>query len=45
MTLFVLRVRMIQGGIIPDQTVMSNWDEVTEDTDPLIKAALEHFDQ
>ena len=34
-----------ESGIIPNQTVTSNWDEVTEDTDPLIKAALEHFDQ
>jgi carboxyl-terminal processing protease len=31
-------------GIIPDMTVLSNWDEVTQDTDPAIKAALEHFD-
>jgi carboxyl-terminal processing protease len=34
-----------ESGIIPDQTVLSNWDEVTQDTDPVIKAALEHFDQ
>jgi carboxyl-terminal processing protease len=31
-------------GIIPDQTVVSQWDEVTTETDPVIKAALEHFD-
>jgi carboxyl-terminal processing protease len=31
-------------GIIPDQVVSSNWDEVTTQTDPAILAALEHFD-
>ena len=31
-------------GIIPDQVVSSNWDEVTNQTDPAILAALEHFD-
>jgi carboxyl-terminal processing protease len=31
-------------GIIPDQTVLSNWDEVTLQSDPVIQAALEHFD-
>ena len=32
-------------GIIPDLTVLSNWDEVTNETDPVIQAALDHFDQ
>jgi carboxyl-terminal processing protease len=31
-------------GIVPDLTVLSNWDEVTMDTDPVIQAALNHFD-
>jgi carboxyl-terminal processing protease len=31
-------------GIIPDQVVASNWDEVTTQTDPAVLAALEHFD-
>jgi carboxyl-terminal processing protease len=31
-------------GIVPDLTVVSNWDQVTMDTDPVIKAALNHFD-
>lgn len=31
-------------GIIPDQTVLSSWDEVTLQSDPVIQAALEHFD-
>jgi C-terminal processing protease CtpA/Prc len=31
-------------GIIPDETVLSNWDEVTNATDPVIQAALKHFD-
>jgi carboxyl-terminal processing protease len=31
-------------GIIPDQVVPSNWDEVTTQTDPAVLAALEHFD-
>ena len=34
-----------QTGIIPDMTVLSNWDEVTLPTDPVIQAALKHFDQ
>ncbi|MBP1693996.1 MAG: peptidase [Chloroflexi bacterium] len=34
-----------QTGIIPDLTVLSNWDEVTTQTDPVIQAALKHFDQ
>jgi carboxyl-terminal processing protease len=33
-----------ETGIIPDLTVASNWDETTLETDPVIKAALEHFD-
>jgi carboxyl-terminal processing protease len=33
------------NGILPDLTVKSNWDEVTEQTDPVIKAALEYFDK
>jgi carboxyl-terminal processing protease len=32
------------NGILPDLTVKSNWDEVTDQTDPVIKAALEHFE-
>jgi C-terminal peptidase prc len=31
-------------GILPDHTVSSQWDEVTEDTDPVIQAALQYFD-
>jgi carboxyl-terminal processing protease len=34
-----------QTGIIPDMTAISSWDETTIDTDPVILAALEHFDQ
>lgn len=34
-----------ESGIIPDQTILSNWDEITLETDPVIQAALEHFDQ
>jgi len=33
-----------QTGIIPDLTVVSNWDEITLQTDPVIQAALDHFD-
>lgn len=33
-----------QTGIVPDQTVLSNWDEVNLQTDPVIAAALAHFD-
>lgn len=33
-----------ETGIIPDQIVASNWDEVTTQTDPAIQAALDHFD-
>ncbi|HEX7973452.1 MAG TPA: hypothetical protein VF498_03515 [Anaerolineales bacterium] len=32
-------------GIIPDLTVRSNWDQVTMETDPVVKAALDHFDE
>ena len=32
-------------GIVPDLTVVSNWDQVTMDTDPVIQAALKHFDE
>jgi len=31
-------------GIIPDQTVLVHWDEYTTEDDPLVKAALNHFD-
>jgi C-terminal peptidase prc len=34
-----------ETGIIPDLTVLSNWDETTVETDPVIQAALKHFDQ
>lgn len=34
-----------ETGIIPDETVLSEWDQVTLDTDPVIRAALVHFDQ
>ncbi len=33
------------SGIVPDQIVLSNWDEVTLESDPVIQAALDHFDQ
>ncbi len=32
------------SGIIPDQILSSNWDEVTTATDPLIQAALDYLD-
>jgi C-terminal peptidase prc len=32
-------------GIVPDLTVVSNWDQVTMDSDPVIQAALNHFDK
>jgi C-terminal processing protease CtpA/Prc len=32
------------SGIIPDQVVAANWDEVTLETDPVIATALLHFD-
>ncbi len=31
-------------GIIPDQTVLAHWDEYTVADDPLVIAALNHFD-
>jgi len=31
-------------GIIPDQTVLAHWDEYTPLDDPLVIAALNHFD-
>jgi carboxyl-terminal processing protease len=31
-------------GVVPDLVVQSNWDEVTLETDPVIKAALVHLD-
>lgn len=34
-----------ETGIIPHLTVISNWDEVTLQNDPVIAAALEHFDR
>jgi C-terminal peptidase prc len=32
------------SGIIPDQVAKSSWDEVTLETDPVVAAALQHFD-
>ena len=32
-------------GIIPDQVVTANWDEVTPETDPALAAALQYFDE
>ncbi len=32
-------------GVIPDETVISEWDQVSMDTDPAIMAALKHFDE
>jgi len=32
------------SGIIPDLLAPSNWDEVTLETDPAVKAALDYFD-
>jgi C-terminal processing protease CtpA/Prc len=34
-----------ETGIIPHETVSSNWDEVTTDTDPAIQAAMEYLDE
>jgi len=34
-----------QTGIIPDQSVLSAWEDVTQETDPVIQAALDYFDQ
>jgi carboxyl-terminal processing protease len=33
------------NGITPDLVLSSNWDEVTTETDPLIRAALEYLDE
>jgi carboxyl-terminal processing protease len=33
-----------ETGIIPDQSVSSNWEEITQETDPVIQAALNYFD-
>ncbi|MFC2052808.1 S41 family peptidase [Chloroflexota bacterium] len=33
------------SGIIPDQTIISYWDEVELDTDPAVIAALKYFDK
>jgi carboxyl-terminal processing protease len=33
------------SGIIPDQTIISYWDEVVLDTDPAVIAALKYFDK
>jgi carboxyl-terminal processing protease len=33
-----------ENGIQPDQTVASQWHQVTIETDPAVLAALEHFD-
>ena len=32
-------------GIIPDLSVSSIWEEITQQTDPVIQAALDYFDQ
>jgi C-terminal peptidase prc len=32
-------------GVQPDLTVASQWDQVTQDNDPLIQAALHHVDE
>jgi C-terminal peptidase prc len=33
-----------ETGIIPDQSVTSQWEETTQETDPVILAALRYFD-
>ncbi|MBN1537336.1 MAG: PDZ domain-containing protein [Anaerolineales bacterium] len=33
-----------ESGIIPDLTVLSDWDLVTTENDPVVVAALEYFD-
>ena len=33
-----------ETGIVPQQIVPSNWDQITIQTDPAIKAALRYFD-
>jgi carboxyl-terminal processing protease len=32
-------------GVQPDLIAASQWDQVTQDSDPVIQAALQHFDQ
>jgi carboxyl-terminal processing protease len=32
-------------GVLPDQDLASQWDQVTQANDPLIQAALQHFTQ
>ncbi len=34
-----------ESGIIPDATIASQWDEVTQENDPAVIAALNYFDQ
>ncbi len=34
-----------ENGIHPDLVMPSNWDEVTLETDPAVRAALEYFDK
>ena len=31
-------------GIIPDEEIIANWDEYTLENDPLVRAAMAHFD-
>ena len=33
------------SGILPDLIAPSNWDEITMETDPAVKTALEYFDK
>jgi C-terminal processing protease CtpA/Prc len=33
-----------ETGIIPDQLVPTQWEEITNDNDPAIQAALAYFD-
>jgi len=32
-------------GVLPDLTIASQWDQVTQANDPVILAALQHFDE
>jgi hypothetical protein len=34
-----------ETGILPNVTIVTQWDEVTQETDPAIAAALDYFDQ
>ena len=34
-----------ETGIIPNLTILANWDEYTTQTDPRVKAALDYFDK